>query len=483
VSELRKQGIRAFFWDLLGKLLTNGTGFVITILLARLLTPAEFGQVAMVMVLVGMASIFTDMGLSSALIQRQEPRSVHYSTVFYVNLAAGLALGVITYLSADWIGEFYGQPELIPLAKVLALLFIFDSFASTQTTILRKQLNYKVLARARFLSSAVSGLPAVLMALYGWGVWSLVVQALCASLLYSVLIWAWSRWRPRLEFSIEALRELWGFGFRMFLAGLLDAVVTRIDYLVIGKLFAPATLGIYQRAKSLNNMVTQYASGSLMAVMFPLLSNVQTDVPRIRNIVKNTLCLICFVAFLLLGLLYLNANELILLLFGEKWRASGEFLQILVISGFAYPIGALMVNVLRSRGQSQRYLRLEVLKKVFVLANLGILYLFGIETYLYGLILVASIGLALNVHYAAAELEMPAVDFATPIIWQLAVVIVAVVVSQIACAGLDESWLLLSIVAKSTSFVFAYFLMSYLLKTDPFKEFARRVNFQVPRRS
>ena len=257
MNDLKSKAIKAFSWDFSGRLASQGTSFIVSIFLARLLEPSEFGLVAMVMVIIGMASVFSDIGLSGALIQRRRLLPVHYSSVFYFNVFAGSLLTGITYFAAGWIGTFYGNEALVPLAKILSPLFLINALSSVQATQLRKQLNYGVLVKAGFTASAVSGVIGIWMAYTGAGVWSLVAQSLSQGVIYNLLIWSFGRWVPSLSFSLKALMQLWGYGFRMFLSGLLDAIFTRLDFLIIGKMFLPQTLGFFERAKSLNLMVVQ----------------------------------------------------------------------------------------------------------------------------------------------------------------------------------------------------------------------------------
>jgi len=369
MSSLKQQGTVAFIWDFFGKIATHGMGFIVSVFLARLLEPSDFGLVAMVMVIIGIATVFTDIGLGSALIQRRRSHTTHYSSVFYFNIAIGLLLTTITYLSASWISEFYNNEQLILLTQVMSLLFIINAFTSVQSTILRKELNYKLLTKIRLISSLVSGVVGISLAFLDAGVWSLVAQALSMKIVYNIYIWIAAQWKPTLSFSWKALTQLWGFGFRMFLSGMLNAIFTRLDFIIIGKLFLPETLGFFQMAKSLNLMVVQYTSGSLTAVLFPVLSKVQNDLPRFQNIIIKSLGVISFVVFLLLGALYLISEELIVLLFTEKWLPSVEIFKILVLSGFSYPISALLVNILSSRGNSKAFLRLEIYKKLIALAH------------------------------------------------------------------------------------------------------------------
>jgi len=381
-------------------------GFVVSIFLERLLEPSDFGLVAMVMVIIGVAEIFSDVGLGTALIQRRRVLPIHYASVFYFNITAGALLTVLTFVSAPLIANFYNSPELIPLAQVISFSFVIGAFSAVQSTKLRKELKYALLTKVSFVASLLSGIVGVSLAFYGAGVWSLVAQALTQGVIYNILIWSVSHWKPKLQFSFRALKQLWAFGFRMFLSGLLDTVFTRLDTIIIGKLFAPATLGFFNRAKSLDQMVIAYSSGSLMSVLFPLLTKVQRDLARFQNIIKKSLGIIVFVTFFLLGGLYLTSYELVIMLFGEKWLPTVGYFQILVLSGFAYPVSALLVNVLSSRGNSKAFLRLEIYKKIVTAINLAVAFHWGIEGYLYGLILQSGIAVYLNVLFVSHEITV-----------------------------------------------------------------------------
>jgi len=470
MSNLKEQGKKAFIWDFSGKMATHGMGFVVSIFLARLLEPSDFGLIAIVMVIIGGASVFTDIGLGGALIQRRKVNSTHYSSVFYLNIVIGLLLAFITYISAAWISNFYNSEQLLPLVEVMSFLFLINAFSSVQSTRLRKELNYALLTKISFVSSLLSGIVGVLLAFSGAGVWSLVAQTLAMAVMYNILIWNTSKWKPSLAFSWKALKQLWGFGFRMFLAGMLDAIFTKLDFLIIGKLFPPATLGYFQRAKSLNNMVAQYSSESLMAVLFPILSKVQNDLPRFQNIILKSLGIISFIVFLLLGGLYLVSEELIVLLFSDKWLASVDIFKVLVLSGFGYPINALLVNVLASRGNSKLFLRLEICKKLIVSVNLLVLYFLGINIFLYGLVVKSFLGVSLNVLFASREIKLPFYVFAKPIIVQMTITIIAVVITMLFTKEMALYGVAIPIL-KGSLFAFLYVSMNHLINTSSYECF------------
>ena len=475
MDNLKAKGITAFIWDFSRNLGTQGMGFVFSIFLARLLAPADFGLIAMVMVIIGIAGVFTDVGLGGALVQRKKILPVHYSSVFYFNISIGLILSLVTYFSAGAIGDFYKNDDLVPLAQVMSLSFVINAFSSVQGAKLRKELNYAVLAKIGFAASLLSGVVGVSLAFSGAGVWSLVAQTLTMGILHNIFIWSASKWVPSLQFSFKALVQLWGYGLRMFLAGLLDAVFTRLDYLIIGKLFMPETLGLFQRAKSLNLFVVRYTSASLMSVLFPVLSKIQNDLPRFQNVVLKTLGIISFITFLLLGGLYLVSEELIVLLYGGKWLPSVKFFKILVLSGFAYPVSALLVNVLSSRGKSKLFLRLEIYKKLLVCINIYVLVAWGIDIYLYGLIVKAVLGVSLNIFFASREIQLTFFEFVKPLVIQAVITVVAVLttLSLVAVSGIDGSLLL--ILMKGLSFASIYFLVSWSFKTSSYSSFAGQV--------
>jgi O-antigen/teichoic acid export membrane protein len=474
LSNLKAEGTKAFIWDFFGKMTRQGMGFVVSIFLARLLEPSDFGLIAMVMVIIGIANVFTDVGLGSALIQRRRVRPIHYSSVFYFNILIGLFLTLITYFSAPWISEFYNNEQLLPLTQVMSISFILAALSSVQSTQLRKKLNYSLLTKIGLISSLISGVLGISLAFWGAGVWSLVAQALSTGIIYNILIWTAGHWKPSLEFSWKALTQLWGFGFRMFLSGMLDAIFTRIDFLIIGKLFPPATLGYFQRAKSLNSMAVQYSSGSLMAVLFPVLSKVQNNLPRFQNIIIKSLGIISFIVFLLLGGLYLVSEELIVLLFSDKWLPSVDFFKILVLSGFAYPVSALLVNVLSSRGNSKAFLRLEIYKKLIASVNFVVLWFWGIDIFLYGLIVQATLNVSLNILFASREINLPFFQFAKPILIQMGITVAAVMLTLFIIQNIDFTDIIMFMI-KGSIFTFLYFLLNFIIKTSSFEYFLEQM--------
>lgn len=465
MNNLRKQGIQALAWDLLGKLLTQASGFIVTIILARLLEPSDFGAIALIMVVVGITQVFSDVGLGSALIQRKKLTLIHYSSVFYFNIFIASQLALLTYLTAESIAGYYQIEKLTQLLQAASILFILHGLSSVQTVKLKRELNYRLLSKIAFSSSLISGIVGIGCALSGLGVWSLIAQILTESTLKLIMLWIASGWRPNCCFSIKALKQLWSFGFRMFLVGILNAITERIDYLVIGKLFSTGDLGFFQRAKSLNTLVIQYSSGSLMSVLFPVFSKIQNDTERFTKIVLKALNLLSLLVFLLIGCLFLSSESLIIFLYGAKWIPSIPFLQGLLLSAFVYPLNALLVNILSSRGNSKAFLKMALIKKTIFFTNLLIAFQWGITGYLYGLVVVGMLSTAVTIYFSSREIGLKQYQLHKPILTQI-LISTMVISTVIFLSNQFELPMFFDFIVKNISFVIFYIAVNFVIKTD-----------------
>jgi O-antigen/teichoic acid export membrane protein len=473
-SSLKTRGITAFVWDFLGRLSTQGLSFIVTIFLARLLEPSDFGLIAMAMVVVGMAQVFTDAGLSAALIQRTKVLEIHYSSVFFFNLISGITLTAIFFYSSGYIANFYGNEKLTPIIQSISFLFIINTLCSVQSAKLKKELKYGILTKVSFSSSMLSGCIGILLALYGFGVWSLLAQIIIQSLIFTMILWSVSNWRPKLAFSFKALKQLWNFGFRIFLSGLIDAVFRRADFIIIGKLFNTQALGYFQRAKQFNGMLVQFISGSLTSVLFPVLSELKNQLPKLQQVVLKLLHIICLTSFLFIGSLYLLAEDLIVFIFSDKWLPSVQYLQILLLSGFAYPISALLVNVLKGRGNSKVFLRLEIIKKSAHAFNfLNIIY-FGVNSYLYGLLGLAFFGVSLNIYYCAKELRLNFNDFSSPILLQMCLSLFSVFLILMLLHFIEPNYII-GLLIKSVGFVVVFLGFNLVLNTKSYSFISQQI--------
>ncbi|UII35134.1 lipopolysaccharide biosynthesis protein [Fulvivirga ulvae] len=361
-----------------GTLLRQGSGFIISIFLARLLEPSEFGLVGMAMVFISISQVFIDVGFASALIQNKENTRLTYSSVFYLNLSVGLFLTVLFYFLAPFVGSFYNNTEITGLLKWLSLIFIFNSLNQVQAAILKRELNFKLLTVRGVISNLVGGVLGVVFAFQGFGVYALVIQQLSTSFLGTILLWSASGWKPDFSFSLKELKKLTGFSAFMFFDRFASMIFQKLDILFIGKVFSPATLGFYSRAESLNSQVTTYTSKSLMSVFFPVLSGLQDDLDKFNKVYFKVVSFICFLSFLISGLLFILAEPIIIGLFGENWAFSIVLFQILVFKSFNPPLNSMMLNALLSRGKSKENFKIGIVRKIIRALPIVIGLLYGL---------------------------------------------------------------------------------------------------------
>ena len=317
-GSLRQRSIDALMWSAADTGGRQALQFFVSVMLARLLSPAEFGLLGMMSLFLAVAQSFMDSGFGAALIQRREITEEDRSTVFFFNLAAGGCMAACLYAAAPWIAAFYREPMLTGLTRFMALNLAIGAFASVQLSLLARGLNFRTPWKAGMIATTVSGGAAVWMAARGFGVWSLAVQAVASTLLTTVLLWLLCPWKPRWTFRLELLRRLFGFGSKLLAAGLLNTVFDRMQLLLIGKTFSPVELGYYTRAYS-----TQQAPASIVAtivtkVTFPVFSAVAGDAPRLKRGAKQAIGGLMVLTLPLMVGLAATAAPLVEALFGKS---------------------------------------------------------------------------------------------------------------------------------------------------------------------
>lgn len=349
---LRKKTISGLFWSVLSQGGKQVSQFVITAILARLLSPADFGLVAMATVFTGFAMIFGELGISSALIQKQDLDEDHWSSAFWLNLLVGFFLAIIFYFSAPFIALFYKKPELVSILQVLSINFILVSFTIIQQTILTKEMNFRSLMVRDILAVIVSGFLGIVLAFRGWGVWSLIVQTLTFSIVNGVLLWILSKWRPRFVFSRLAIRDIFHFSANVTGFQIINYFGRNIDQLLIGKFLGTQALGYYSLAYKLMLLPLQNISWMITRVMFPAFSLIQNDITKLR---VNYLKMIKYIAVitipLMLGLFFI-AKDLVLVFYGPKWLLTVSLIQVLVFCGMVQSIGTTVGIIYQSLGRA-----------------------------------------------------------------------------------------------------------------------------------
>jgi len=393
---LKTKVISGLSWNFIGNVSNYFLTFLIGIVLARLLTPDEFGLIAMVTVFTAISQTFIDSGFSGALIRKKDCTQADYSTVFYYNLIIGISLFLILFLSANAIARFYNKPELINITKVMAINFIINSFGQTQRTILIKKIDFKLKTKISVVASIVSGIIGILMAFTGWGVWSLVFRTLSSNILNIVMLWIWNKWLPSMIFSKKSFVELFSFGFKFFISGLINTIYLNVYLLIIGKFFSASDLGYYTRADKFKSLPSSNITGIVSQVSFPALAEIQDDQKKLKEVYKKIIMSTMYLSFTLMMGMAAVSEPMIITLVGEKWAPSIKYLQLLCISGMFYPVHSLNLNMLAVKGKAGLILRLEIIKKIIVIPVILIGIKFGIVPMLYGMIVNTLIAYWLN---------------------------------------------------------------------------------------
>lgn len=397
---LKQKTVSGLLWSFIDQFANLGITFIAGIILARLLSPVEFGLIGMITVFISVSESFINSGFSSALIRKKDCTDTDYSTVFYFNLVVGILFFIILFISAPAIASFFNEPQLKAIVQVLGLVLIIDSLTLIQRTILTKRVDFKLQARISIIASVISGIIAIYMALSEYGVWSLVAQRLSKQGINSLLLWMWNRWRPLFIFSKESFRELFGFGSKLLVSGLIDTLYRNIYYLVIGKFFSAQELGFYTRADSFKQIPSQNLNGIIGRVSYPVMASIQDDKPRLKSNYQKLIRSTMLVTFVLMLGMAAIAEPMIITLIGEKWRPSIIYLQMLCFVGMMYPLHALNLNMLQVSGRSDLFLKLEVIKKILAVPTIVIGVFWGIKIMIVGMMLNTLIAYYLNSYWS-----------------------------------------------------------------------------------
>ena len=358
------------------------------------------------MAVTGVASLILDFGFGTAIVQSKDIDDYKLSTVFYFNLLIGGFIYIFINMFANQIGLFYNSESVAQILHVTSFSFLISAASIVPNGLLIKRLEFKTLALRSFISSGISGIAGVVMALNGFGFWSIVTQQLLAALIVLLTNFVSSGWRPILYFNWGQVKGLVKFGSYIFFSSILNGIFTRLDAFIFGKVFAPATLGLYTRAQGLDVMFRNLSSSSLLTVLFPSFAKVQDDRELLRTLFFRYFEIICFLFCLIGGVFYFLAGPLFTVLFGPQWGISASYFKILILSGYAYPVSALALTIIEARGNSRNFFKAEVYKKIIFLPIFFIAYQYGVTPFLYAYLIATFLGTMVNVYFLSLEINL-----------------------------------------------------------------------------
>lgn len=399
-ESLKNKTVKGVAWSGIDNVAQFGVTFLVSIVLARLLSPDDYGLIGIITIFTAVCTTLINGGFTTALIRKKDATDDDYNTVFIVNLAMSLMLYTVIFLCAPLIADFFHRDELVDLTRVSSLSMIIGALALVQQTRLTKRIDFKSQTKITITASVCSGIIGIVLALIGFGVWALVAQTLTSQIIRTSLLWVVNKWVPSLRFSSNSFHELFGFGWKMMLSSIIDTVWKELYQVVVGRFYSPATLGQYTRAKSFSSLLSQNLTSVIQRVTYPVLSNIQDDKERMVRAYRKMIKMTMFVTAISMFFLGAISEPLLYCLIGPKWHEAAVYLPLICITGSTYPLHAINLNMLQVQGRSDLFLGLEIIKKVIGIAPLSVCIFWGILPMLYTSILTTIIGYFLNSYYS-----------------------------------------------------------------------------------
>lgn len=397
-QSLKDKTVKGLSWSTIDSVASQGISFVVGIVLARLLSPEEFGTIGVAMIFVAIFNKIVDCGFSNALIRKQDAKEIDFNTTFFFNLILSAFLYSVCFISAPYISSFFHNCALTDVIRWISLVLIINAFAIIQRTRLVKRIDFKTQAKISVISSLVSGIIGITMAFLGCGVWSLVAQQISRQFGNTTLLWIYNKWSPKLEFSVESFRELFSYGGKLMMSGIIDSFFNELTTIFVGKIYTPATLGQYSRAKQFSGFFSSNLSSVIERVTYPVLSEMQNHEEQLIINYRRIIRTLMLVTGMGTAFIASTARSLILILIGPKWIEAILFVQLLAFVEITIPLKNVNLNLLQVYGRSDYILVLSIIKRIIELAAIGLGFI-SLEWMLIGFAFAGVIGFLLNAFF------------------------------------------------------------------------------------
>ena len=404
-TSLRNTTIKGVGWSFTDSMLSQGTTFLVGIVLARLLSPEEYGLLGLLMIFIVISESIVNSGLNSALIRKQDATELDYNTVFITNLLLSFVMYGLLFLGAPYISLFFEKPQLTILLRVLGAIVILNALSIVPATKLTKKVDFKSITFCSLIGSICAGIVGISMAVMGYGVWALVGQQMTKQLVYTLALIIANKWLPQIQFSIRSFKELWNFGWKLLVSGLINNIWNEIYKVVIGKCYTPETLGQFTQAQFYSNIFSQNLTGIVQRVSYPVLSKIQDERERLKQAYRQVIKVTMLITFVFMFGLAGCAKQFIYVLIGEQWLPCVGYMQILCFSMALYPLHAINLNMLQVQGRSDLFLKLEIIKKCIAVVPLLLGIYIDIYWMLLGSVVAGWIAYYLNAYYSGPYLQ------------------------------------------------------------------------------
>lgn len=405
-ENLKQKAVKGILWQLAETGGRQCITFVVSVILARLIMPDQFGMIAMLAVFISISDIFINAGFSTALIRKLDCTQEDYSSVYWVNIIISVLCYIILFFCAPAIASFYSMPTLSLILRVTASGLIIGSLSGVHRTILTSKMNFKAMTKYNLLGLLISGIVGIVLAYKDFKVWALVYQNLTLTTITTICFWHQVKWRPSFIISKSSLKELFGFSSKLFASQLLGGIYGNISTMVIGKIYKASDLAFYDRSYGLSRLTSSMPTSILQSVTFPTLSKLQNDTEALKDGYRRIIKLSAFIIFPLCMGMGAVAYPLVTILYTDKWIFTASLLSIIVFAEMWYPIHAINLNYLVVIGRSDLFFRLEVIKKIQGVIILAATVPFGLKMLCYGSIIGSLLSLVWNTYYTGKFLKM-----------------------------------------------------------------------------
>lgn len=363
-NSLKNKTIKGVGWSAADAFLGQGVTFIVGLVLARLLSPDEYGLIGICLIFTTVLNGIVDSGFSNALIRKKDVTDEDYNTMFITNMAISIVLYVLLFICAPFVSDFFHREELTALVRATGLILFFNALSITQVTILTKEINFKTKTKASFVSAIISGVIGIVMAFIGFGVWALVAQQLSKQLFYTLCLWILNKWCPKFAFYRNSFKYMWGFGWKLLASGILNNIWNQLYQVVVGRYYTPSTLGHYTRANEYASIFSQNITSIVQRVSYPVLAEIQDEKSRMKAAYRKVIKMTMFITAISMIFVGAVAEPLILCLIGPKWHEAASYLPFICMTMSFFPLHAINLNMLQIQGRSDIFLYLELIKKI-----------------------------------------------------------------------------------------------------------------------
>ena len=395
-SNIKSKVMSGLVWRYAERCGTQFISFVLSLILARLLTPSDYGLIGLITVFINIAQVFLDSGMGQALIQRKDIKQEDYSTVFCYSMVLSIIIYGILFFVAPLIGDFYDNVLLVRVIRVLAFSIVIGTLTSAQNSYLQREMKFKRLFWITLSGTVISGAIGILMAYNGFGVWALVGQTLVKQIINVICIWIAVKWKPKFHFSLKRLLQLFSYSWKLLCSSLLDVVYSNIYSLIIGKFYSTEALGVYERGKHFPMFIINNINSAIDSVLFPALSEVQDEKTRLKNMISRSVKTSTFLIFPAMAGLAAIAKPLTVSLLTEKWIPAVPFIQFCCFTYAFWPIQTANLQAIKAVGRSDIFLKLEIIKKIMGVTVLAITLQHGLYVMMFARCITTMISLFLN---------------------------------------------------------------------------------------